>query len=144
MKVNLHELIPKVDDLESQACCSSLRLVGLPLRLVGLPEEKEGDNVCSFLEKWIPEVLGEHVCEDLRYKISGIFTISITAHWGPTLNSIVDATLKGMCGEHVNTLPPVSSTSQTTGNQQHCASHQSGRTLNCAWTGLPFPQSRSW
>ena len=27
------------------------------LRLVGLPEGAEGENPCSFLEKWIPEVL---------------------------------------------------------------------------------------
>lgn len=53
MKVALEELVLKVDDLENRARRSNLRLVGLP-------EEKEGANMCTFLEKWIPEVLGEH------------------------------------------------------------------------------------
>lgn len=49
----MEELVLKVDDLENRARRSNLRLVGLP-------EEKEGANICAFLEKWIPEVLGEH------------------------------------------------------------------------------------
>ncbi|KAK1895150.1 LINE-1 retrotransposable element ORF1 protein [Dissostichus eleginoides] len=28
------------------------------LRLVGIPERKEGTDMCAFLEKWIPDVLG--------------------------------------------------------------------------------------
>ncbi len=29
------------------------------LRLVGLPEKTEGPNMCSFLENWLPNALGD-------------------------------------------------------------------------------------
>lgn len=52
MQTTLEEMTRKVDDLENQARRSNLRLVGLP-------EGKEGTNMCAFLENMIPEVLGE-------------------------------------------------------------------------------------
>lgn len=53
MKAAIEELVSKVDDLENRARRSNLRLVGLP-------EKEEGSDMCAFLERWIPEVLGEH------------------------------------------------------------------------------------
>lgn len=44
MKTATEELVRKVDDLENRACHSNLRMVGLP-------EVKEGANMCDFLEK---------------------------------------------------------------------------------------------
>lgn len=44
-------LTEKVDDLENRDRRSNLRVIGLP-------ENAEGRDVESFLEKWIPEVLG--------------------------------------------------------------------------------------
>ncbi|KAJ8358019.1 hypothetical protein AAFF_G00043480 [Aldrovandia affinis] len=47
-------LTDKCDDLENRSRRSNLRVVGLP-------EQAEGKDAESFLEKWIPEVLGlEH------------------------------------------------------------------------------------
>lgn len=51
MKAAIEELVAKVDDLENRARRSNLRLVGLP-------EKEEGSDMCAFLERWIPEVLG--------------------------------------------------------------------------------------
>ncbi len=53
MKAAIEELVSKVDDLENQARRSNLHLVGLP-------EKEERSDMCAFLEKWIPTVLGEH------------------------------------------------------------------------------------
>lgn len=53
MKATIEELVSKVDDLENRARRSNLRLVGLP-------EKVEGSDMCAFLERWIPEVLGGH------------------------------------------------------------------------------------
>lgn len=53
MKTVTEELVLKVDELENRAR-------NLNLRLVGLPVKEEGTNMCAFLEKWIPGVLGEH------------------------------------------------------------------------------------
>lgn len=54
----------KVNKLESKNKSLENKLVDLEtrsrlnnLRLVGLPEGAEGRDACSFLEKWIPEVL---------------------------------------------------------------------------------------
>ena len=52
MKAAMDELVLKVDDLENRARRSNVRLVGLP-------ELTEGGDVRNFLEKWIPEALGE-------------------------------------------------------------------------------------
>lgn len=52
MKSTLEELTCKMDDLENRACHSNLRMVGLP-------EGKEGTDMCTFLKNMIPEVLGE-------------------------------------------------------------------------------------
>ena len=54
MRATIEELVAKVDDLENRARRSNLRLVGLP-------EKVEGTDMCAFLEKWIPEVLGVHI-----------------------------------------------------------------------------------
>lgn len=54
MKAAIEELVSKVDDLENRARRSNLRLVGLP-------EKVEGSDMCAFLERWIPGVLGEHI-----------------------------------------------------------------------------------
>ncbi|KAK7877080.1 hypothetical protein WMY93_021953 [Mugilogobius chulae] len=51
LKGELEALTRKVDDLENRSRRSNLRLVGLP-------EKAEGRDMCSFLVKWIPEVLG--------------------------------------------------------------------------------------
>ena len=51
MKTTVEELVLKVDDLENRSRRSNLRLVGMP-------ERKEGIDVCALLEKWIPDVLG--------------------------------------------------------------------------------------
>uniref|UniRef100_A0AAV2MQL8 Uncharacterized protein n=1 Tax=Knipowitschia caucasica TaxID=637954 RepID=A0AAV2MQL8_KNICA len=48
----VEELLRKVDDLENRARRSNIRLVGLP-------ESKEGLDMCVFLERWIPTTLGE-------------------------------------------------------------------------------------
>lgn len=48
----VEKLTAKVDDLENRSRRSNLRLIGLP-------ENAEGRDVCSFLEKWIPETLGK-------------------------------------------------------------------------------------
>lgn len=40
-----------VDDLENRSCRSNLRLVGLPVKM-------EGKDMCAFLEKLLPEILG--------------------------------------------------------------------------------------
>lgn len=53
MKAAIEELVSKVDDLENRACHSNLNLIGLP-------ERKEGSETCAFLERWIPEMHGEH------------------------------------------------------------------------------------
>lgn len=44
------EMEDKVIDLETRSRSSNLRLVNMP-------EKAEGDDVCLFLEKWIPEAL---------------------------------------------------------------------------------------
>jgi len=51
MKTTVDELVLKVDDLEIRSRRSNLLLVGMP-------ERKEGTDMCAFLEKWIPDVLG--------------------------------------------------------------------------------------
>lgn len=54
----------KVSALESKSKMMEVKLLDLEnisqlnnLRLVGLPEGAEGQDPCSFLEKWIPEAL---------------------------------------------------------------------------------------
>ncbi|KAK7922645.1 hypothetical protein WMY93_009547 [Mugilogobius chulae] len=44
--------------LENAITDLEARLRRSNLRLVGLPEGREGSDACSFLEKWIPETLG--------------------------------------------------------------------------------------
>lgn len=51
LETNNKSLEDKVLDLESRSRMNNLRLVNLP-------EGTEGRNPCSFLGKWIPEVLG--------------------------------------------------------------------------------------
>ena len=69
MKAVIEELVSKVDELENRARRSNLRLVGLP-------EKVEGSDMCVFLERWIPEVLGKHhfprpVLIERAHRISG-------------------------------------------------------------------------
>lgn len=40
----------KIDDLENRSRCSNLKILGLP-------EKSEGNDVCTFLESWLPEAL---------------------------------------------------------------------------------------
>ncbi|KAL0195450.1 hypothetical protein M9458_009022, partial [Cirrhinus mrigala] len=61
---NVAHLQAKVNKLESKTKSLEDKLVDLEtrsrlnnLRLLGLPEGAEGRDPCSFLEKWIPEVL---------------------------------------------------------------------------------------
>lgn len=51
MKAELDALTRKVEDMENQSRRNNIRLVGLL-------EKKEGRDICTFLSKWIPEVLG--------------------------------------------------------------------------------------
>ena len=51
MKATIKELAFKVDDLENRSRRSNLRLVGIP-------EGKEGADMCMYLEGWLPKVLG--------------------------------------------------------------------------------------
>ncbi|XP_051515084.1 zinc finger protein 69 homolog [Myxocyprinus asiaticus] len=51
LKTTIESLSSKVDDLENRSWRSNLRLVGLS-------EKKEGKDMCAFLEKWLPEILG--------------------------------------------------------------------------------------
>ncbi len=64
MEDDVAHLQAKVNKLESKNKNLEDKLVDLEtrsrlnnLRLVGLPEGAEGQDPCSFLEKWIPEVL---------------------------------------------------------------------------------------
>uniref|UniRef100_A0A087YS91 L1 transposable element RRM domain-containing protein n=1 Tax=Poecilia formosa TaxID=48698 RepID=A0A087YS91_POEFO len=50
-KTTIEALQLKIDDLENRSRRSNLRLIGLP-------EGSEGSDMCAFLEKWLPEVLG--------------------------------------------------------------------------------------
>ncbi|KAI4824685.1 hypothetical protein KUCAC02_013183 [Chaenocephalus aceratus] len=49
MKTTVEELVLEVDDLENRSRRSNLCLVGMP-------ERKEGIDMCAFLEKWIPDL----------------------------------------------------------------------------------------
>lgn len=51
LKTAIESLSLKVDDLENRSRRSNLRLVGLP-------EKIEGKDMCAFLEKLLPEILG--------------------------------------------------------------------------------------
>lgn len=51
MKATVEKLVLKVDDLEN-------RSRRFNLRLVGLPEKKEGADICAFLEKLLTDMLG--------------------------------------------------------------------------------------
>lgn len=51
MKAAVKELMLKVDDLENRSRRSNLHILGIP-------EGKEGSDVCNFLEGWLPEMLG--------------------------------------------------------------------------------------
>ncbi|KAK7895564.1 hypothetical protein WMY93_020889 [Mugilogobius chulae] len=51
MKSEMEALTRKLDDLDNQNRRSNVRLLGLP-------EKAEGNDLCMFLTKWIPEVLG--------------------------------------------------------------------------------------
>lgn len=51
LKAAVESLSVKVDDLENRSRRSNLRLVGLP-------EKMEGRDMCAFLEKLLPEILG--------------------------------------------------------------------------------------
>lgn len=51
LKTAIESLSLKVDDLENRSRRSNLRLVGLP-------EKNEGKDMCAFLEKLLPEILG--------------------------------------------------------------------------------------
>lgn len=51
LKTVVESLSVKVDDLENRSRRSNLRLVGLP-------EKTEGKDMCAFLEKSLPEILG--------------------------------------------------------------------------------------
>lgn len=53
METKLETLTRKVEELENHSRRNSIRLVGLL-------EGKEGKDMCRFLTKWIPEVLGIH------------------------------------------------------------------------------------
>lgn len=50
LETQVKSMLDKVDDLE----CRNWRN---NLRLVSLPEKKEGMDICAFLEKWLPEIL---------------------------------------------------------------------------------------
>ncbi|KAJ4932381.1 hypothetical protein JOQ06_010804 [Pogonophryne albipinna] len=47
----VESLEAKMEDLENRSRRSNVRLIGLP-------ENAEGKDACTFLEKWIPEILG--------------------------------------------------------------------------------------
>lgn len=51
LQKKVHELTLKLDDLENRHRRSNLRLIGLP-------EGTEGGDAVSFLQTWLPEVLG--------------------------------------------------------------------------------------
>lgn len=53
MTAAMKEIAQKVGDLENWARRSILHLVGLP-------ESAEGGEMCAFLEKWIPDMLGNY------------------------------------------------------------------------------------
>lgn len=51
LQKKVHELTLKLDDLENRHRRSNLRLIGLP-------EKTEGGDAVSFLQTWLPEILG--------------------------------------------------------------------------------------
>ncbi|KAI4808286.1 hypothetical protein KUCAC02_000350 [Chaenocephalus aceratus] len=51
LRQQVESLEAKMEDLENRSRRSNVRLIGLP-------ENAEGKDACTFLEKWIPEILG--------------------------------------------------------------------------------------
>ena len=51
LQIQVKALTERADDMENRSRRNNLRLVGLS-------ENEEGRDACTFLEKWIPSVLG--------------------------------------------------------------------------------------